>query len=260
MLAARHEVKMTYIDLQKRLAETIKRNHKFSSTNIINNRIDLESICVQEIDFDAFVRNYAERWSISSDDFYVFNTILPIENTKILELGRMFGLSTAAFCCNHNIDMTSIDDNSCDIHSFERLDFFNISEFLLNAEYKTKSISTITLKHSFIDKIAKQFLEQYCVYYIDDKFSPKYLNQKYDFIFEDLVWNKDTMPILDSCIKYLDSYPDCVLIVHDDRRFPIVHERIKNFTYSYTSDYFRKEYNISPNLALVSKRKLPFLP
>lgn len=250
---------MTYIDLQKQLAEITKSNHCFSQSQIINGRIDLESICIHDIDFNAFVRNYAERWSISADDFFVFNSILPIENTKVLELGRMFGLSTAAFCCNHKVNVTSIDDNSCDIHSFARLDFFNVDDFLLNNEYKKKNISTISLKHFFIDRIAKQFLEPYCVHYIDDKFSSKYLDKEYDFIFEDLVWNQDTMPILDSCITYLDLHPNCVLLVHDDLRFPVVHERVKDLHYCYDSNFFKNKFNISPNLAIVSKNKLSYL-
>lgn len=190
----------------------------------------------------------------------MFNSILPLNNTSILELGRFFGLSSAAFCCNHAVHLTSLDDNSCDIHSFATLDFFNISEFLYNSEeYATQNITTVSLRHKLIDIIAKEFLASYSVQYIDDAFSPKYLNQRYDFIFEDLVWNNGTMHILDDCIAYLNTYPDCVLIVHDDVRFSVVHERIKDLPYCYDSNFFKQKYNITPNLALVSTKPLAYL-
>jgi hypothetical protein len=240
--------------IKEELIQSIQSQFKLDiKQRMIGDKLDLTALPSTTINFNKLIEEYLFQWSISKEDYQIFGK-LGLQNKTVLELGRFFGTSTKSFLNNGVNKVISIDDSSfvnMELEYFEQ--YINQKTFTM---LKNMGVKFLLLNGQLITNTCHTFLKDCNVQYVNSTFKPSHLNQfGYDVIFEDIVYDEKTLPILQQCIDYFNDN-NIMLIVHDDVRFPIVHNYIKDLKYCYTSDKLFEIYGIKPNLAVFSKQPL----
>jgi hypothetical protein len=239
-----------YIDIIKKISQIAEDEYvKNPELKFIKNNISINFLDKEDINFYKFIKGYVEQWSISSEDYEIFK-LLNISNKRVLEIGRLFGLSTLSFLDFNPKDIISIDD-----YCFGNVRFENFNDCISTKKLrilKALEAEYIRLDVDYIKRISDKVTNDQNVKCIYEKFDKHHLDKyKPDIIFEDICNDdKSRFFYLDDCINYYYNNKNKILIIHDDLRFPEIHEYIKGMKDCYTSDDLFNIFGVRPNMAI----------